>query len=185
VAPETAANSEKHDKVPPRSTAGTKPPRPQDERTPDLSIALARRILGMRRLRDRLLGEFFAEPAWDILLDLYVQSREGKTVTVSQLSLATGSPATTALRWINTMARAGLLSRRTDETDARRVVVTLSAKGEEAMRLLLASVLNELETPLAATPARKPPRARSLRTRCETSPSSSTPSSTQGPETAS
>ncbi|HEY0312193.1 MAG TPA: winged helix DNA-binding protein [Allosphingosinicella sp.] len=151
------------------------------------SIEVARRILAMRRLRDRLLGDFFSEPSWDILLDLYVQTHEGRTVTVSQLSLATGAPPTTALRWINTMAEAGLLSRRSDEADGRRVLVSLSERGEEAMRLLLASVLSAIETPIngRAMTARKPARAKSLRSRCETSPSSSTRSSTHGPETAS
>jgi DNA-binding MarR family transcriptional regulator len=95
----------------------------------------------MRRLRDRLLGDFFAEPAWDILLELYAQTHEGKIVTVSQLSLSTGSAPTTALRWINTMAKSGLLDRSTDVADARRVVVTLSERGEESIRLLLASLL--------------------------------------------
>jgi DNA-binding MarR family transcriptional regulator len=173
--------------VPRKTTARAAEPRPEEERAPDPSVALARRILAMRRLRDRLLGDFFAEPAWDILLDLYVQTHEGKTVTVSQLSLATGSPPTTALRWINTMARAGLLSRRSDRVDARRVLVTLSPRGEEGMRLLLASVQSEIGTPIADPPGgpRKPGRAKSLRTRCETSPNSSTPSSTRDPETAS
>jgi DNA-binding MarR family transcriptional regulator len=157
------------------------------ERQIDPSVETARRILAMRRLRDRLLGDFFAEPSWDILLDLYVQTHEGKIVTVSQLSLATGAPPTTALRWINTMAEAGLLARRQDAADGRRVIVSLSDRGEEAMRLLLASVLSAIETPFdgADRVARKPTRARSLRARCETSPSSSTPSSTRDPETAS
>ncbi|MBV9931560.1 MAG: winged helix DNA-binding protein [Alphaproteobacteria bacterium] len=153
----------------------------------EMSVDLARRILAMRRLRDRLLGEFFAEPAWDILLDLYVQSHGGKVVTVSQLSLSTGAPATTALRWINKMAQEGLLTRRSDELDGRRVIVTLSARGEEAMHLLLASVLSELETPLGTRTGLDGSRsaAQSLRSRCETSPSSSTRSSTHDPETAS
>jgi DNA-binding MarR family transcriptional regulator len=153
----------------------------------DQSIDLARRILAMRRLRDRLLGAFFAEPAWDILLELYVQSHAGRTVTVSQLSLSTGAPATTALRWINTMAKEGLLARRSDDADARRVIVSLTADGEASMRLLLASVLSEIETPMGARPALdgSPEAGQSLRSRCETSPSSSTRSSTQGPATAS
>lgn len=112
------------------------------------AIDLARRILAMRRLRDRLLGAFFSEPAWDILLELYVQTHEDRTVTVSQLSLSTGAPPTTALRWINTMAREGLLVRRSDDADARRVIVSLSPEGEKSMGLLLASVLSELETPM-------------------------------------
>jgi DNA-binding MarR family transcriptional regulator len=157
------------------------------EKPADPSVEVARRILAMRRLRDRLLGDFFAEPSWDILLDLYVQTHEGRTVTVSQLSLATGAPPTTALRWINTMAESGLLTRRQDLTDGRRVLVSLSERGEEAMRLLLASIISTIEGPLAETAAteRKPTEAGSLRTRCETSPSSSTPSSTHDPETAS
>jgi DNA-binding MarR family transcriptional regulator len=169
-------------------TKGAREPSPprEEEQGADPSVALARRILAMRRRRDRLLGDFFAEPAWDILLTVYAEAHEGRNVTVSGLSVATGAPATTALRWINAMARAGLVGRGSDPTDARRVLVTLTPKGGKAIRRLLAS-LGSGPQPAADTPstkARKPARTRSLRERCETSPSSSTPSSTRDPATA-
>jgi hypothetical protein len=90
------------------------------------------------------------------------------------------------------MAETGLLVRRSDAADGRRVLVSLSDRGEQNMRLLLASVLSAIETPLngAAAGGRKQAGgkqvgAKPLRSRCETSPSSSTASSTHDPETAS
>ena len=97
------------------------------------SIELARRILAMRRLRDRLLGSFFSEPSWDILLELYVQTHEGKTVTVSQLSLSTGAPPTTALRWIKRLTDEGIFVRTADPRDGRRVFIDLSERAAEAI----------------------------------------------------
>lgn len=91
---------------------------------------LVRQILRQRRLRAEFFGNsLFADPAWDILLDLTAARTEGKRVSVTSLCIAANVPATTALRWILQMTESGLLQRTNDDQDRRRAYVSLSDKG--------------------------------------------------------
>lgn len=93
---------------------------------PEQLIAAARTYLGNRRARDVLFpGGWFADPAWDLLLDLYISELEGRQVAVSSACIATGVPTTTALRCINRLVGTGFLIRTVDPEDARRSIVTL------------------------------------------------------------
>jgi DNA-binding MarR family transcriptional regulator len=86
-----------------------------------------RAMIKLRRMRDRFFEpSLFADPGWDILLDLYAAADEGKSVSVSSLCIAAAVPPTTALRWITNMTEAGLLVRVQDPGDARRVFIELS-----------------------------------------------------------
>lgn len=95
---------------------------------------LVRRILRQRQLRARFFdGELFADPAWDMLLDLTAARAEHARVPVTSLCIASGVPCTTALRWIAQMTRAGLLQRLEDDMDRRRAFITLSDSAADAM----------------------------------------------------
>lgn len=95
---------------------------------------LVRRIIHQRQLRARYFdGDLFADPAWDILLDLTAARAEHTRVSVTSLCIASGVPPTTALRWISQMTEAGLLDRVEDETDRRRAFIVLSDKAADAM----------------------------------------------------
>lgn len=95
---------------------------------------LVRRIIRQRQLRARYFeGDLFADPAWDMLLDLTAARAEHLRVSVTSLCIASGVPPTTALRWIGQMVDAGLLQRIDDETDRRRAFIALSDKAAEAM----------------------------------------------------
>lgn len=97
-------------------------------------LTSARRLLRERRLRERMFdGTEFGEPAWDILLNLYIAHHEGKLVSVSSLCIAAGVPATTALRWISTMEVRGQLRRHRDPIHKRRMFMSLSADALSAM----------------------------------------------------
>lgn len=99
-----------------------------------IDSALVRRLLRVRRERDRFFpAELFADPAWDMLLDLTAARLEGKTVPVSSLCIAAAVPTTTALRWVRSLTQAGLLERRVDPTDGRRTYVSLSSNAAAAM----------------------------------------------------
>jgi len=102
---------------------------------------LVRKIIRQRQLRGRFFeGELFADPAWDMLLDLTAARAEHKRVSVTSLCIASGVPPTTALRWISQMSDLGLFCRAEDETDRRRAFITLSDKATEAMALYFADV---------------------------------------------
>jgi len=95
---------------------------------------LVRKIIRQRQLRARFFeGDLFADPAWDMLLDLTAARVEHVRVSVTSLCIASGVPPTTALRWIGQMTDAGLLQRVDDETDRRRAFITLTDKAADAM----------------------------------------------------
>jgi hypothetical protein len=114
--------------------------RPPAEEGPAAEAARIRAIIRARRARENFFpGELFADPAWDMLLDLMAARIEGKPVSVSSLCIAAAVPATTALRWIRTLTDQGLLVRQPDPNDGRRVFVALSDSAAEAMQAYLAS----------------------------------------------
>ena len=94
-------------------------------------------VAAMRRDRDRrekfLPVRLFADPAWDMLLELYHAELRHYKVSVSNLCLASRVPPTTALRWIKTLEEAGLVTRRDDHLDGRRIYMSLSPAGLQAV----------------------------------------------------
>jgi len=102
---------------------------------------LVRRIIRQRQLRARFFdGELFADPAWDMLLDLTAARVEHTRVSVTSLCIASGVPPTTALRWISQMTEAGLLTRVEDETDRRRAFIALTDRAMDAMARYFAEI---------------------------------------------
>ena len=100
-----------------------------------------RAVIRARRLRTQFFnGELFADPAWDMLLDLFAADLEQRRVSVSSLCIAAAVPPTTALRWIGSLHEAGLFERRADPSDRRRAYVGLSEKGSEGMRAYVSAV---------------------------------------------
>lgn len=113
--------------------------RPQSDSAP--TAAKVRELIKLRRLRDQHFPpDLFADPAWDILLDLYAANLEGKSVSVSSLCIAAAVPPTTALRWITTMTEHGALVRKQDPQDARRVFIGLSPDSEERLTAYFADI---------------------------------------------
>jgi hypothetical protein len=99
-----------------------------------VDAVLIRRMLRLRRDRDRYFpAEIFADPAWDMLLDLTAAQLEGRLVPVSSLCIAAAVPTTTALRWVRSLTEAGLMERQMDPTDARRSHIRLSDDASSAM----------------------------------------------------
>ena len=105
---------------------------------------LIHRIIHQRRLRGKfLLPDLFADPAWDILLDLTAARVEHRRVSVTSLCIAAGVPPTTALRWIGQMIDLGLLVREQDDQDRRRAFIDLSEDGAAAMARYFAALEGE------------------------------------------
>ena len=95
---------------------------------------LIHQIIRQRRLRTRYFeSELFADPAWDILLDLTAARAEHRRVSVTSLCIAAAVPATTALRWIAQMTEMGILLREPDPEDKRRAFIILADKVADTM----------------------------------------------------
>ena len=87
-----------------------------------------------RQQRGRFFNSrLFADPAWDMLLELYAASITERRVTVSRLAERACVPMTTALRWITTLEKEDLVDREADRFDRRRMFLSLSRKGRNAM----------------------------------------------------
>lgn len=100
-----------------------------------------RAVIRARRLRARFFdADLFADPAWDMLLDLFQAEIAQHRVPVSSLCIAASVPPTTALRWIKTMTDNGLFRRRADPHDGRRIFVELAPDASGAMRRYFAQV---------------------------------------------
>jgi CheY-like chemotaxis protein len=93
-----------------------------------------KRLKEMRRLRSRFFpSDLFADPCWEMLLDLYDSSLAGAEITVSSLGIASGVPATTALRRMDTLQSHEMIVRLEDPKDKRRTIVKLTAAGLAAV----------------------------------------------------
>ena len=105
---------------------------------PPVDARMVRSVIRARRLRDRYFkGGLFADPAWDMMVDLMAARLEKHRVAVSSLCIAAAVPPTTALRWIKTLTDKGVFVRCADPTDGRRVYIELS---DDAARALTAYI---------------------------------------------
>ena len=115
--------------------------KPPEGEIPEVSVDTVRAVIRARRLRSRyFLEELFADPAWDMLLDLLQAEIAQLRVPVSSLCIAAAVPATTALRWLKTMTHEGIFVRRADPHDGRRVFVELAPQASTALRRYFAEV---------------------------------------------
>ncbi|BDI60518.1 MarR family transcriptional regulator [Qipengyuania nanhaisediminis] len=104
-----------------------------------------RQVIAARQARAKFFDkDLFADPAWDMLLDLTAAHAEHQRVSVTSLCIAAEVPATTALRWIKQLVDSGVFVRVADSTDRRRAFIGLSDQSAEAMARYFA----EIETPM-------------------------------------
>jgi hypothetical protein len=95
---------------------------------------LVRTVQRMRRRREAFFDStLFADPAWDMLLELHATYLEQRRIAVSSLCVASHVPATTALRWIAKLEQDGLAVRKSDPGDGRRSWIELTCKGVDCM----------------------------------------------------
>lgn len=104
-----------------------------------------------RRRRGRYLPDkIFAEPAWDILLDLYVNGVRGRPVSITSACIAGDIPATTGLRWLGVLEQEKLIEREVSRTDARVTMVQLTAAARQQLREFFAEAARTTVMPEAA-----------------------------------
>ena len=102
------------------------------------NAAFIRTMIRARRLRTHYFrADLFADPAWDMLLDLMAARLEEKKVAVSSLCIAAAVPPTTALRWIGVLTDGGLVVRVADPEDGRRVHVEIADATARALSVWL------------------------------------------------
>lgn len=106
------------------------------------ALKAARRIHFVRRQRDMLFGPgLFGDPGWDILLNLYIAAHDGRRMSVCDTCMGTALPQTTVLRWVGQLVAIGLVTKRDDPRDARRVDLRLTPRAIRKLDMLLGDAL--------------------------------------------
>lgn len=110
---------------------------PETSLTDISPLARAKLHYKSRRKRELIFGsnDLLGEPAWDMIVDLFIASEEGNRVSVTSLCVASAVPTTTALRWISILENEGIIFRVADEKDARRFFLFLSEDARGRVRL--------------------------------------------------
>lgn len=94
----------------------------------------ARLLLSERRRRDRYLpAELFAEPSWDLLLALFIETSRGCALSTTDACNASRAPQATALRHLSSLKSHGLVETIDVANDNRRRDLRLTQKGLESM----------------------------------------------------
>jgi len=107
----------------------------------DVLRGYADQIRHSRDLRHKSFDRnLFGEPAWDILLTLYVIDSDQRRLSTRDLSKHANLALTTALRWLDYLAEQELITRKTNPFDRRVVYIELSDKGRVAMDHYLADL---------------------------------------------
>ncbi|EGD58967.1 regulatory protein, MarR [Novosphingobium nitrogenifigens DSM 19370] len=106
------------------------------------ALRLAKSQYDARRRRDAAVGVpgLFGEPAWDILLDVFIAQKSRQELQVSSVCIEAGVPSTTILRWLSRLEQEGLIYRASDNVDGRRRFVRLTDAGEELMHRVIAAI---------------------------------------------
>ena len=98
----------------------------------------ARAWIRARACRDRAFGDdLFFDPAWSILLELYVHHRERTATSITSLCLAAKIPPSTGLRWVSLLEKRGLATREADPFDKRKSYAQLTPDGVERVERAL------------------------------------------------
>jgi hypothetical protein len=115
----------------------------------DKLATLAGAIYRLRQHRQSYFdAALFAEPAWDMLLDLFINKVREARVSTTSLCLAAGVPHATGIRWIRTLREHGLLRRYRAADDARLMLIEITPKGYQLMRRCLSAGVTRFELPV-------------------------------------
>lgn len=101
----------------------------------------ARQLLAGRKQRDLYFDPMlFSNPAWDILLNLYVADAEGKPISVLDSCAASTVPQGVALRWLGYLKQEEMVIEAPDPARPRQTLLRLS----DQTRLTISSYLGSL-----------------------------------------
>jgi DNA-binding MarR family transcriptional regulator len=82
----------------------------------------------------------FADPRWEMLVELHVRASLGKSTQIGQLVSIGAIAPTTGLRYLRRLETAGLVERLPDPTDARRIFIQIRDEGREIVTTYFASL---------------------------------------------
>jgi DNA-binding transcriptional ArsR family regulator len=102
------------------------------------AAATARRLRNLHAQRKAIVPAVpFGDPAWDLLLALFIAHDEHQEIAMTALCERTDIAQATGTRWLERLEGAGLIARRTPDGDERVKLCRLTDEGARSMRRLL------------------------------------------------
>lgn len=94
-------------------------------------LATCKKLYDLLRCRDKVFRtpHLFSDPAWGILLDLYLNQALNKQVAKTNDVVGSSSAHAVAMRWLVVLEKEGLIVWADDPVDGRRQLVTLTEAG--------------------------------------------------------
>lgn len=94
-------------------------------------------LIMARRGREAVFGkDLFSDPAWDILLELYAARLASRTMAVSELATAIGTPFLTTTRWVSALEARGFVERG-KSAGVQHAQIRLTPEGASRMKRLV------------------------------------------------
>ncbi len=110
-------------------------------RVNDEAAQLAAAFLQFRRYRSEILPkDIFGEPAWDLLLEIFVADANGLPMTGSIVAQRGAVPGAVMSRWLKHLTTAGLLIG--DGSGNLDDELTLSGRGMDAIETIIGEARN-------------------------------------------
>ncbi|QDP20424.1 hypothetical protein [Sphingomonas xanthus] len=111
---------------------------------PDTTVlGLAKKLKGIRAIRNQAYpADLFGEPAWDMLLALYIGRCEQYRMKITALTMESHVPPTTALRWIDTLIERNYARKVPNPRDARSTFVEMTDEAFDQMTDTLKAILS-------------------------------------------
>jgi hypothetical protein len=105
-------------------------------------VEFARQTLMGRQQRNRYFDPvLFSNPAWDLLLNLYVAAAEERALGVLDCCAGSTVPQAVALRWLSFLKDKGMVVELPDTMHSRRTLVRLSDEAQSTMSSYLGSLI--------------------------------------------
>lgn len=101
---------------------------------PSTALAAARSLIRTRlAARATFKNDLFQDPAFDMLLTVFVAGEERYELSGTAVIAGGGVPPTTGLRWLTKLEALGMIRRENHQTDKRRQIITLTEETRDRM----------------------------------------------------
>lgn len=120
------------------------PQLPESSARVERALEAAQKALRDRQLRTDFVGnaEMFGEPAWDILLDLFIRQTNDEATCKLPANIGPDTRPSTVLRWLNVLQQNDLLRFESDPSDQSHHLIRLTPAGYEGMMRYLETITN-------------------------------------------
>lgn len=113
----------------------------------ETAIETATRARDERRIRRDFIGsdELFGEPAWDLLLDLFIRQTNDEDNSIMSARINADTPTSTIMRWLDVLESTGLAQSHTDPANLEHRLIQLTSAGYAGMLRYLETIARERE----------------------------------------